>query len=318
MNDIFEKKFDKLIDEAVALVVEKTDIPEPAEKHKFSQEHEAAMKNLFRRDRGKIWYQSFSRYAAHAAVALLFVAVVTTVTVLDLPFNRPAIDNDVIETQGTDDVIYGTEIEALSSDAQGEITTERQAEISIFDVRSSNRIIRGTEANITETQEIRSEEIRAAAETYIEETFTQSIQSIQTRRSLADISPLRGDDEIQFTLDDVSPREITSFGIGFSAISEDIDAQAWGMGGDDRGFSGGMPSLARQSAVEIGGIIFDYIPFGFTLDFSIVDPDRGIFAQFVSGDLVFIVRADSFGSAIAVSGNIGAEELRNIQTNVRW
>jgi len=342
MNDIFSKKLDNLIDEAMPLAVEKISegIPEPLDKHEFSAQHNAAMKELFAKPRKASFFKSYSKYVSYAAAAVLFIAVATTVTTLDLPFNQVEtpdteilIPYPVIQHQPLDN--YGETIFLNDSDAANQhfgVDEQRQHEAASETIRvpETTLIVPTNDTSILTPPILPFEaslDMRAAEEIIVvPEEIVNQMFWLQGRIGLSNFS----DDNAESFVGEEDDRGLAGGAGGFApGVAIDIEAES----SADAIVPNVPPSMPApvseppsaalfdimiiSSGIEIGNISIGYVPFGFTLDYSVVS-ENSVSARFISGDLHFTVRAGVFGSEILIDGNIEAAIITRISDNASW
>jgi len=325
MNDIFEKKLDNLIDEAMPFVVEKisADIPDPTEKYKFSLRHEAAMNELFAKKQKKTWLASYSKYVSYAAAALLFIVAATTITTTDFLNRNNDVENDMppIDVQGIETIIERQDLTETTRGAEYEEefhTTDIEMRV-LHLPNNQQRQHYGesqTTAPITENiPEINETPPVAATSNQIQ--FLQPIivppspeqpapeQTVEPQAATAEVLP-----------DEWVAGRMAGGGVGssdslFNLFVDYIDMEAsmavqpLGIGIDNVFF------------VQVGNIQLGYMPFGFMLDYSIVSENLTR-ARFVSGNLYFTIEAGEHGSEIVTNGNVSAETLEWITESASW
>lgn len=101
-NKTLDKILDDIIDEAASIAADNLgrNMPEP-EAVEFSKEHEDAMREIFRRERKKIFFKKVSKYSKRVAVFLLAVMVMSGVAVFSVEAWRIKVINFVIEMSQT-------------------------------------------------------------------------------------------------------------------------------------------------------------------------------------------------------------------------
>lgn len=125
-NKLYDKLLDDLISHAAPIaikeMVNEMDEPEPVE---FSKEHEAKMKQLFKKERNRLRYKKILRHSKRVAIFIIILITVITVSIFSVEAWRIKVLNFIINMQQThSEIDFNKEIVQGDSYISDEISFE--------------------------------------------------------------------------------------------------------------------------------------------------------------------------------------------------